>query len=77
MEQLLNFAASMDAQIKSSKEEYTRNMGQRSNDAAVKNAPIKLGMEECARGMEQRSSNGAIKGGACVRHGAKVKRCSS
>jgi len=50
MGQIANDAAVMDAQIKSSKEECARSMGQKlnPNDAAVMDAQIKLSKEACA-----------------------------
>ena len=62
MEQRLNDAASMDAQIKPNEEECALDMVQRSNTnvAAVKGAQIKLGMEECALSMGQRRSDAVV-----------------
>ena len=50
----------MDAQIKSSEEEYAGGMGQRSNYAAVKDAQIKSSKEECAKSMGQRRNNAPV-----------------
>jgi|SaaInl74LU_5_DNA_1037368.scaffolds.fasta_scaffold108154_1 hypothetical protein len=51
MEQRLSYAAAMDAQTLSSKEECASNMGQRSNDAVKKDAQIKLKEVDFAFGM--------------------------
>ena len=80
------FEALKDAQIKLSKEECALGMERRSNDAAWKDPQIKPSKEECVLDMGQRSNDmNALLMDAqivhrkeeCVRHGAKVKLCSS
>jgi hypothetical protein len=51
----------MDAQIKPTKEEYAKSMGQRGNDAAWKDVKMESSTVECASGMGQRSKNRALK----------------
>ncbi len=52
----------MGAQIRLSKEECARGMGQSPNDAAVKDVQIRLSKEECVLSMVQRPNDAALKG---------------
>jgi len=84
MGQVLKYATVKDVQILLRKVEYAKDM-EESIYAATKDAQIKPRVMECALDMGQRSNCAAVTdakiifkiGGVCVRHGTKLKRCSS